>query len=438
MEHIEANRNWLTSNVSKHSYVAIRMEPDGESIAALLSTEICRMPAVLVPAALPASETHRLVETVRPAALFTREKSGPSIRSRWTTCAETLPSPVATESTDNFDGKAEGLVCQLTSGSFGPSRLAVRSVEGVAIETATVAETLNLTESDRVMCASSVAHSYGLIGGVLAPLLQGSHVVVAGDPADVELLGQRIRPTIFFGLSSTYSRLLTKQLNERILSDSRFILSAGAPLPKGLFSEFLRRFGKPIRQDYGTTETGTISIDCEDDAVPESVGKPLSHMELKISQPQNGQAMEAEEGEICVRSAAIASHVLDERSPVRCTDEDGWYHTGDIGRRARNGLLRVGRRLRQPVVLDGLVVQLDLLEEAIQRAPGVREVAALPIHTDSGVQIKAVVAASGTDLRTVKKWVRERLPDSHRFLSIELIDELPRSPAGKVLQKYLV
>jgi 3-hydroxy-4-methylanthranilate adenylyltransferase len=436
-QHVESDAHWLKSNVGRAALVAIRMEPDGDSIAALLAAEKCGFPAVLLPASLPPDETSSLLESLHPAAVFARQASKQLGPSNWMSEQDSYPPPSAIESVS--DKRAvEGFVGQLTSGSLGPSRLAVRTAPGVVLELKSVASALGLRESDRVLCASSIAHSYGLIGGVLGPLLHGSHVALAGNPDDAGFLAQRFDPTIVFGLSSTYSGFLSKRVDRSALSDSRYIFSAGAPLPKGLFIDFLSRFEKPIRQDYGTTETGTISIDCEEEACPETVGKPLPHMELRITQPRNGEAVKNGQGEICVRSAAIAAFLLQGGRRIPSTEVDGWYYTGDAGQISNKGSLKVGSRLREPLVLDGLIIHLERVEEDIRALPGVTDVVAVPTETGTAVKIKAMIVAPGTNIKTIEQLTRNQVPNADQFLSVELVDELPRSPAGKILQKYLV
>ena len=81
----------------------------------------------------------------------------------------------------------------------------------------------------------------------------------------------------------------------------------------------------------------------------------------------------------------------------------------------------------------------ETVENAIQALPGVRDVVALGIHdAQRRPAIKAVVVAPGLEMREIEDWCRRQLPPEQQPAVLELREELPRSPAGKILQKYLV
>jgi non-ribosomal peptide synthetase component E (peptide arylation enzyme) len=86
-----------------------------------------------------------------------------------------------------------GAICQLTSGSTGPSRLAVRTLSGVGLERTVVVKVLQLRPDDIVLCASSIAHSYALVGGLLAAMQCGVQIVLARDPSQAQCV-RALRP----------------------------------------------------------------------------------------------------------------------------------------------------------------------------------------------------------------------------------------------------
>ena len=400
------------------------------AVAALLAAERSGHPALLFSPSLPARE---LTALLTDSGL--RRLLGPV--SAW----NQLPGWKATDISTVLHGWTyrgggkEGVDCissgpghdqalfgQLTSGSLGPSRFAVRSGSGVRAEIDAVATRLRLDADDIVWCTSSISHSYGLVGGLLAPLTAGAGVALGTAPQTPP----RLPITQLFGLAATYQALLRDPATAPALTSLRCALSAGAPLPDGVFDAFLAERGIPIRQDYGTTETGTISLDSFEEPSPATVGAPLDHLEWRLE----------ESGELVVRSPAVASHYLSSGAPAPLLDRHGWFHTGDIA--AFNGKsLRLMRRLRPLIPVSGGVIDPDHLERVLESLPGVTEAAVLPAGSGPHPVLRAVVVAASLDAAAVLGQLRERVSPAELPDLIEVRSELPRSPAGKILRKYL-
>ena len=438
---VEGSLRHLRTLVSPGQLLGIVMAADGESVAALLAAEGVGNPVVLLSPTLPPVEAEAVIAQAQLPLLFwssrgaatvgtlaARHDAGPGWVQVPGTTGSGAPIPVD-----------DAFIIQLTSGSMGPSRLAVRTRLGVFAEIRAVTERLALTSNDTILCGSSISHSYGLIGGTLAPLLAGACTALASTGAEVRLLGAMEPSTIVFGLGSHYQALLDAPPAGDLFSRARLLLSAGAPLPAQLFDSFLRHFGTPIRQDYGTTETGTISLDVAGTAVHGCVGWPLSHVEVCLSPPSNIPLEGEEEGEIQVRSEATARGYLVHGVITPCQDEAGWYGTRDAGHRDEQGRLWVGRRLRDPIVVGDVSIRPETVERALAAMPGVQETIAVPARDDHGQPaLKVVVVAPDVHVADIRRWCREHLPPDVEPAFIELRAGLPRSPAGKILVKYLI
>ncbi|MGI8827437.1 MAG: class I adenylate-forming enzyme family protein [Chloroflexota bacterium] len=337
----------------------------------------------------------------------------------------------------------ERALIQMTSGSLGTSRLAVRSGDGVELEVRSLTERLGLTAGERgceqvhVLCASSIAHSYGCIGGLLAPLAAGAQVSLA-DASCAPQMVAAVAPAIVFGLATTFEALLEARLPGGALARVKLAFSAGAPLPGGLFDSMLDRQGLAIRQDYGTTETGTISLDTGTWAAPSTVGTVMDHLQLRLSPPLDQPLDEGEQGEILVRSPAVAHAYSAVDGQVAAVDGDGWYRTRDVGYFDRRQRLCIRRRLRPLLRLPKNAIRPEALETVIRDMPGVHEVVVVGRPHAGASDIRAIVVGPGLEQAAVRAWCRSRLAAEEVPQIIEMRDHLPRSPAGKILQKYLV
>jgi long-chain acyl-CoA synthetase len=419
------------------------MSRSGRAIATLLAASLHGHPAVLLPDGLHENELAQLIKTshfhtvIGSSRLANVVNQAPGSADRveevegmtWLIRSCQAGAPASPLDSNDF-------VCQLTSGSTGKPRFAVRTQDGALAEIHSIHRRLAMVPADRIVCGSSIAHSYGLFGGLLAPLSCGAEVTLAATPAEVSAAVARSRPSIVVGLASAYETLMNGE--EPAIRDARYLLSAGAPLPAGLYRTFYQEFGAPIRQDYGTTETGTIAIDAPANSEEGCAGNPLEHVEIRLRDVSDIPLVGEEQGEIQVRSNATARGYLEGSGIVTCVDEEGWYGTRDAGY-TRAGKLFVGRRLRDPIQTSGGSVRPEDVERAVGAMPGVVECVALQGRDDRdrpGVHL--IVAGLDITAEDVSTWCAGHLDPAHIPARIEALDRLPRSPAGKLLMRYLV
>lgn len=402
--------------------VAVAMSNTVHALSVLLASIETNHPALLLPESLPAGEFESLWQTSGVNVLLRpRDRDIQVSEVDW---SETIsPADIA-----------GCLIGQLTSGSMGPSQVALRTRAGVFAEVHAVCERLALQPHERVLCGSSIAHSYGLVGATLAPLAVGATIVLAKNADESVALIASAEPSVVFGVAATYSAILNAEPPPGI-EGARLLLSAGAPLAHELSEGIRLSHRLPIRQDYGTTECGTISLDVSEEA-PAGVGQPLSHVEVRI-QPITGSTAVDGVGEIQVRGEAVAHGYLERGRLQPCTDDDGWYHTRDIGS-LHNGILSISGRLRDPIPVPGASVDPESLERAVESLPGVERALVVAIETETGTSgIKVILVGLDVNAGSITRWCHENLPPNEVPSTVEVVDALPVSPAGKILRKYL-
>jgi acyl-CoA synthetase (AMP-forming)/AMP-acid ligase II len=225
-------------------------------------------------------------------------------------------------------------IVQLTSGADEPSKLAVRTHDAVWNEISCFAEEIQLVATDAALVLSSISHSYGLIGGTLASLCRGGRVILQDgfDPHAVLRAMRLERPTILFAVPAMYRGLLHAPAREGdAFLPLRLCFSAGAPLPQGLDDSFAGRFGRRICQDYGSTETGVITLRLTwTPHLRDSVGRPVRGRDVAVVGPQGNRLQPGSVGEVVVASPALARGYLGDRSSLLPIDPHRFY-TGDLG-----------------------------------------------------------------------------------------------------------
>jgi long-chain acyl-CoA synthetase len=340
-------------------------------------------------------------------------------------------------------------VIQYSAGCTGGAKRVRRTQAQLRFEADSLVATLGLTPEDAICSTIPLFHSYGMGCCMLAALRSGGKLVILEDAHPfvlqrdhaLEVLGGErvtVLPTVPFIL-----RLLAEAPGQGDLSALRLCLSAASALPRPTFEAFAQRFGVPIRQLYGCTETGTITANVDDDpwSTWRSVGGPLAGVELKVLDAAHEPVVDGRIGEIAVHSPAMTSGYAGRDALNGEVFADGWYLSNDRGHLDDGGRLHLTARRQLLIDVRGDKVDPIEVEDVLAVHPKVREVVVVGIET--GVQgedmIKAVVVPDGAcQERELIRFARERLSNYKVPQMVEFREEIPTSAAGDVLRKYLV
>jgi acyl-CoA synthetase (AMP-forming)/AMP-acid ligase II len=191
-----------------------------------------------------------------------------------------------------------------------------------------------------------------------------------------ELTALRLNPAALHMLATT-----TLDID---LSTLRYVYSGTAPLSQQTRELFTARYGVPILQGYGQSETGPIALSRYDDVVNArepagSVGRVLDRVELRITDDRDRPVPRGEEGEIQVRSKDVAIPVTS--SSLSFTD-DGFVRTGDVGKVDGDGYLWITGRLVEKMVVGGFNVFPAEIEEVLRRADSVADAVVVGLADD--------------------------------------------------------
>jgi long-chain acyl-CoA synthetase len=212
-------------------------------------------------------------------------------------------------------------------------------------------------------------------------------------------------------------------------------------MPKKHNQEFHERFGMYVRQLYGSTETGTISVNLSEDIENslESVGTPIRGVEVEVLS-DDGRVVDVEEmGEFAVRSpTAIKGYEgLDELN--KGVFRNGYFFTGDLGRKDQNGLLYLVGRKKFFINKAGFKIDPREIEDLLERHPKVDEVVVVGIPRAYGDEkVKAVIIPNAPCTeQEVVDYCRGKIADFKVPSVVEFRDTLPKSPTGKIRRAML-
>ena len=334
-----------------------------------------------------------------------------------------------------------------TSGSTGDPK-------GVLLSQAAVAWALeswrrpvmDLTEDDVSLSALPLAHSLGVFGSVLAPLLAGGSVAFLArfDPGDALAAVERRRVTVFPGVATMFRRVLdSPKLAGADLSSLRYALSGAAPCPWELASLWREKTGTRIVRGYGMTELfRPISYRAAEPAdLPDAIGRAVPGVELKTVD-DDGKALDAgETGELWIRSPARMTGYLGRPGDTESVFEGDWFRTGDLATLSPEGYVRIVGRKKDMILRGGYTVAPGEVEAVLMTHPDIAEAAVIGIPDDDlGEDIAAFVSLKrpgAAEARDIVAFCRDRMAGYKYPRHVRIEPALPKGPAGKVLKARL-
>lgn len=334
-----------------------------------------------------------------------------------------------------------------TSGSTGRPKGAVLPHDALGFANRSWAgPVMRLSPRDVVLGVLPFAHSFGINGALLAPLLAGATVVLLErfSPDAVLEAIEHHRVTVFPGVATMFRRLLDAPgFARQRLASLRLAVSGAAPCPWELAREWRERTGIRILRGYGTTEIfRPISYLADDPTeTPEAIGRAVPGVDLRIVDETERDQSPGSEGELLISSPGLMSGYLGAPEETRAALSGGWFRTGDLARFNRDGLVTIVGRKKELILRGGYSISPPEVEAVLLTHPAVAEAAVVGrSHPELGEDIVAFV--------TLRSHVRadpdELIAHCARSLAafkcprlVRVVEALPRSATGKVLKSRL-
>ncbi|GAA1868228.1 long-chain fatty acid--CoA ligase [Pseudonocardia ailaonensis] len=318
-----------------------------------------------------------------------------------------------------------------------------------------------VTPSDRVLLALPLFHSFGLAAGLLQVCWSAATVVLTErfDPQAMPALLREQRVSALAGVPSMYRALLDLPAAElrAALESVRICTSGGAPLPAAWLTAFREATGMEIVEGYGLSEAGpVVTSNAPGRSKPGSVGRPLPGVELRLvdsegeplsaTHPVDDEELgddfsdpEADTGLVALRGPSLFSGYWPDGAGG--PDAEGWFRTADVGYLDPDGDLHLVDRSSDLVIVNGFNVYPREVEQVLEAMDEVAEVAVVGVPDDrTGAAVKAVIVpAPGAELdeAAVQEWTTTRLARFKRPTVVSFVDELPRTPTGKIARRVL-
>ena len=235
------------------------------------------------------------------------------------------------------------------------------------------------------------------------------------------------------------------QVDDYDLSALRMIGSGAAPLGKELEVAVSERLGCIVYQGYGLTEvSGASHINPPDptNIKSGSVGPPMANCLSRVVDVETGQDLGPnEQGEIWIKGPFVMKGYLNNpEATANTVDEDGWFHSGDIGYVDDDGYFYIVDRLKELIKYKAYQVAPAELEALLVSHPAIADAAVIPSPDEEAGEVpKAfVVLKDEITPEQIMEWVAGQVAFHKKIRRLEIVDEIPKSSSGKILRRVLV
>ena len=289
---------------------------------------------------------------------------------------------------------------------------------------------LGLRPGDRYFCPSSPAWGHGLAHGTISPLALGIHTASYSGKFDAVRIFEALQDLAITNVAAapTVFRMLRNSgLRDRYRIDLRKLSYTGEPMDSETRAWIERAFGVTPCSMYGTTEVGVLIVNYPGldgyRVKPGSLGKPAPGLEVAIVDANGRELPPMQTGEIAVRR------------------KGAWFYAKDRGYRDEEGYFYIEGRSDDVIISAGWTMSAVEIENTLLKHRAVLEAAVVAVPDPLRGQVaKAYIVARETRpglVEDIQTFMKDNLGKHEYPRQVELVDELPRTPGGKVNRKAL-
>ena len=348
-----------------------------------------------------------------------------------------------------IDPQSDLVALPYSSGTTGMPKGVMLTHCNMVANISQIAANEGIATNDTLIGILPFYHIYGMTVIMSASLQAGATIVTMPRFELEQFLGllQKHRVTTAYLVPPIVLALAKHPLVDRFdISSLKNVMSGAAPLPESVARGAAARNDMLVRQGYGLTETSPVTHtnSPKKETRITSVGTSLPNTEWRIVDvATHRDAVTGGLGEVWIRGPQVMKGYLHNPEATRAMlDDDGWLHTGDIGKADADGYLYVVDRLKELIKYKAFQVAPAELEAAVQSHPAVADAAVIPSPDEEAGEVpKAFVvlregAAATAD--EIMAHVAAQVSPQKKVRRVEFIDAIPKVPSGKILRRQLV
>jgi acyl-CoA synthetase (AMP-forming)/AMP-acid ligase II len=307
----------------------------------------------------------------------------------------------------------------------------------------TIADFYELGADDVSLCVKPLFNIHGLVASTLAAFAGGGSVVAPRRIAPRRVWQQLDEHAVtWFSAGPTLHHMLLDRADVVDAARSlRFTRSCSSALSPALFERAEATYGVPMLEAYGMTEA---SHQMSSNPLPPgerivgSVGVATG-TEIAIADQTGRLLGSGEAGEVCIRGPGVTPGYLENPEANEASFFDGWFRTGDQGTLDAEGYLRLVGRIKEMILRGGENISPLEIEEALLAHPAIEEAVAFGVPDEKyGETVAAAVSLkSEASEEEILAHSRERLAAFKVPGAVHVLDQIPRTPTGKIQRRRI-
>ena len=332
-----------------------------------------------------------------------------------------------------------------TSGTSRYPRGVVHTFGSIEAQVKTLCQAWQWNPEDRLLHVLPIAHIHGLVCGLLCTLAAGAKCLLMPsfktEKVWEQLASQSFTlftavPTIYQYMLDTWDKALEEKQEawKQGARSLRLAIVGSSPLPPSIHSQWLKLAGKPLLTRYGLTEAGMVLSQQEHgERRPECLGSPLPGVSVRLVDEHDNEVDGV--GELEVRSPQMFKGYYGKADLNQKAFNHGWFRTGDMAMQEQGQYRLLGKRSIDIIKTGGYRVSALEIEAILDAHPGVRECAVLGTPCDwLGEAICACIVplSRHVGLEEIREWLCMEVASYKLPTKMTLLDELPKTPMGKV------
>jgi len=344
--------------------------------------------------------------------------------------------------------KDDDAIIIYTSGTTGKPKGCLLTHGNVVSNARQISQWLTFTPQDRLLTIMPLFHMNAVSVTTMSALYAGGSTVISpkfsaskfwNNISDYEITSFGSVATMLSILLNTYPDGVPEGLKTDQL---RFAMCGSAPVPAEVMKKFEETFNCPVVEGYGLSESTCRSTFNPPDERrrPGSCGLPIGN-EMKVFDDNDKEVADGELGEIVLRGENILKGYYKNPEATASAFRNGWFHTGDIGYRDRDGFLYIVDRKSDMIIRGGENIYPREIDEVLYQHPAVAAAATIGVPDPLyGEEVAAFVVLKDSSKVTEGELITyctERLADYKCPKSIRIVKDIPKGPTGKLLKREL-
>lgn len=344
-----------------------------------------------------------------------------------------------------------------TGGTTGTPKGVMQTHRGTNLQTMLMMATMPFRKRPVYLAVAPLTHAAGYFTYPI--FAQGGTVVLQRAPnigRFLEAIPKHCVSCTFLPPTVIYSVLSNPGIRDVDFSSLEYFAYGASPMSASRLREAIEILGPVFVQVFGQTETlfpltwlpreehfvdGVLGGEVVSDEKLRTCGRAAPGVKMAIMAEDGALLPDGEVGELVCRTEMVMKGYYKNPEATAEANAHGWFHTGDLGLRDRDGYFYVVDRAKDMIITGGFNVYSTEVESAVLTHSAVQECAIIGVPDDKwGEAIKAVVElkpGQQVDADTLIKHCKAAVGSVKAPKSVDFVDEIPRSPVGKVLKREL-